>query len=565
MVRYFTSRLPITGRSMVAMVLPAVFAIALTSVATYAWRLPKSISFDSVRGLLAAMQFDAGLSPNLVTLTSANPVDLSSDVKQRESWRAPGYQAVPYLLVRLGLAWGTALRTTIVTCLLFGCAAWGMFYWLVLCNRTAAVFLMITTVCSSFVVSNIDAYQGGNLLLWTTTPLLVLANVVAMRGNHSKVGAILAFLGGCFSMLIFLIKYSGIFVGIGVVIAWVIAGGRSWHRLRGRFFQFGIGVLVGSVVLFSLREAARPTVVENAGAKVRLLEAATSLGAWPVSATDLAGPIYWLSRLLGASNEASLNWVTPGVGLLVLATVAGLQIRSLEVRSLFRRIKLFAVPGNETLLIALCVAAADTGLYAISIASVPAVEVSARLAKVTGMLLLPFILLALRAPAVEPFLQKLVRAGLLVALFGVAPAFGTYRFVATVRAANAGPQDSPSGVRVTSLGSRVSTERLHDELRALLSSSQTVLYVTFPDILLLRPSQRFVLVYVLDQARSIEELRLMAYHGLPESGIALLLSPILEIDGRAEAIRDSFKDVDGWKQVPLHSALGWSVWLSSPS
>jgi hypothetical protein len=74
-----------------------------------------------------------------------------------------------------------------------------------------------------------------------------------------------------------------------------------------------------------------------------------------------------------------------------------------------------------------------------------------------------------------------------------------------------------------------------------------------------------VLVYVLDQARSIEELRSLEYHGLPESGIALLLSPILEIDGRAEAIRKSFKDVHGWKQVPLHSALGWSVWLSSSS
>lgn len=537
------------------------FGLYLAIIVFHTAHFPKVVEFDSARGIVAAMQFNVGRSPSPFHLVSADPSDLGKDINSPETWRAPSYQTLPYLLVWLGLSWGNALKVLILICIVAGLMGWGFTYWLMLRDACSVGALLLLTVCSSSMAANVVQYRGGNLLLWAAAPLILLTSAVSMRSGHSVSRCVLAVLSGSMSVMVFFLKYSGLFLGLGTAVAWMLASGRRWHDLRDRFVLFCIGAAGATVPLLLWYDVTGPNPVSSAWSQQRLFEAAMSLGTWPVAATDLASAIQWYATRFGVDGLGK-SLFAPAAGLLILAGLLFVSWAQFSIRSLHGHAKQLMTPGREVYLVVLCAAAADTLLYAATIASGSAVEVSARLAKVTGALLLPLVFRTLCQTANSTVLKtRVVATSMIVTMFGLAPSFGSYALMSTIRDERSRLR---SEIRATSLGWNVDISGLQRELDDVLPSRRTVLYLTYPDVLFYRPEQRFLLVYVLDRGYSIAELALSEYIGSPSDGIALLLPAVLVRDGRALAIQRSFKSVVGWRERPLRSAPGWSIWLHGP-
>jgi hypothetical protein len=101
-----------------------------------------------------------------------------------------------------------------------------------------------------------------------------------------------------------------------------------------------------------------------------------------------------------------------------------------------------------------------------------------------------------------------------------------------------------------------------EEIGTLMPSSETVLVVTKPEPMLMKPKQRFMLIYVMDRNYTKEQLSELQFHGNPRHGVAMLLPRILEEDGRAVALQSAFRDIHDWKRTPVRSDPRWTLWLS---
>lgn len=179
-----------------------VFIVFVTCVSI----LPKTVNWDSARGILAAKQHSTGKSPNILRLVKADPSDLTKERIVPEVWRAPAYQALPYALYSIGLSWPDSLRVIILIFMIPGLASWGYYFNLIVSNKRMVGFLLFITLGYPGIVANVSEYQGGDLLLWAIAPFVITLNLFALQNQNIPQTSSFCSLGGFGATAIFLVK-----------------------------------------------------------------------------------------------------------------------------------------------------------------------------------------------------------------------------------------------------------------------------------------------------------------------------------------------------------------------
>jgi hypothetical protein len=548
------------ARGLLFVLLLVAFASLLSAILI----LPKSVAWDPSHGILAAMQYEKGVAPDIRTIVTASAQDLSSLDYNRVTLWPPAYQAVPFALRSLGLTWGNAFRILIASCLVVGLLGWLSYFRLFVREKSTLAALMLVVLCSGFAVENATYYLGGDILLWSAAPLLIVLNVLAIRSEKFLAGLILSIAAGFCATAIYAIKFSGIFLAIGLFAAWILQAYRSSPvRRKIPLWLFGAGL--GIVFLLAFGIIGGYTAVSPAGRVLNLPGGLSALGLWPMAMTHLDMAIGSLWDKLNLSPDQKI-WIGSAFGglLIIGMVVLGIAQRS-YLASFLRRSEDsagYAVP--MPVIVALCVIAVDTFLLAATIFLGSHVEIGARLARVSGLLALPLVFtLTIRGLSKCRGAAFVLAAAMTAVVFIAPPFYGMTRFLKHIR------QIYPLRERLTDneglvcqhFGDLDDVRSFTSELRSHVPSKNTILYTTYPNILFLFPTQRCLLVEAVELF-SVEQLRRETYVHPPGEGVALFLPRIFENDGKLAAIEQSFREIDSWEYVPMKSMTEWGLWIS---
>lgn len=525
--------------------------------------LPTEVAWDPSYGMLAAMQHEAGVSPDIYTLTSADPEDLAEDAPRRVSWWAPSYQAVPYAFRALGMSWGNALRATILASLLLGGVGWAGYFRQLVPDWNTVRLLLLVMFSASYSMGFVAQYGGGDLLLWATTPYLLSINLLAMKSQRPAVSMPLAFCGGLAAISIYFVKYSGVFLGIGLGLAWTWVALQRPSRRR-CYGGWLLGAVVAAAWLLMARSAGGTTPASSAGRSFLPFQGLAVLGLWPTAMTDVAA---CLTTALGRRGFSAreISWVTASLGWLLMVGLLGLawsQRRSLrDAAARGPMAAWFEIVGAPAVVVC-AVVAADTVLYAGLVSLGAAVSLEARLARLSGLLAMPLVFtFLLHCCRHAGRTARSCAVAWLFLLFVLPPGFGMLRLLKqTVQVVPRREQLVTREGMGAWFGPTVNAQAFYDEVRSRLPSKQTVLYTKSPTFFFFCPDQRCLIVEA-DSLYSREQLRSMVYKGVPADGVALLLPVSLVSEGKLEAIQASFHDIRRWESLPLRTAPGWSLSL----
>lgn len=531
---------------------------------------PKILDWDSRRGLLSAMQYEQSLVPNIVQLASADPHNLLQTHFEPEAWRSPGYQAIPWLFRQFGMSWGHAVRASILLFFFMGVVAWCACYRLVVKDTWAVVGFALALMLSPIMVDSLKVYDSGDLLLFGFVPVLILLNILTLRQRSKLAAHAFAAAGGLLSTTIFFFKYSGIFIGIGVGVAWLlICFFQREHRRI--FISWLIGAVSGIAAILATGYPWGPTPTSSIGAGIKWRDGILAFGAWPLSMTDSAESISRIGTFAGISEFEMRTVWCPAMGLVFCGILVWLLRREMTdtfmaFRGAVKRCSLDAWWPHMLMTIPFLT---DTLSYAAIIFCGGSVEVCARLARLSGLLAFPilFVMVWRYALASTPAVRVVCMA--LLALFiASGPFMGTLRvarLAVSIPSAYRSATEQSLGIRIEGVGSNLREQaEFYQELRTHMPSTETVLFVTAPEHLLEIPRQRHILVYVMEQYNSPEQLAALRFSGRPLYGVAMLLPQELEKDGRAVALQKAFADVREWKSVRFRSDPRWTLWLSPP-
>ena len=495
------------------------------------------------------------------TLVTADPRDLSSSEYNRVTLWAPAYQAAPLALHALGMSWGNALRVLILTCLVLGSLGWFFYFRFFVRGKCALAVIMLVMLCSAFTLDTATCYQGGDLLLWTTAPFLITLNVLAMRTERFLAGLILTLIGGFCAIAVYVIKFSGIFLGLGLMVAWGLQVFLS-RRNKRKLPAWISGAILGVVFLFLCGAIGGYTAVSSAGSKLDFKGGFAVLGLWPTAMTDLS--------MLIASVWGKLHLPRDKIDAVISFTgwllIAGLALLAFE-----RKTDLFSSAKDNlrnlitpAVFVALCVIATDTLMYVAVVLISSHVSIDARLARISGLLALPMVfVLTGRCLSQSRGAVRVITYCLILVLFVFPPVFGVARLASQLW------QFYPSRGKIASdeqlvnqhFGFQDDAKNFVRELRARIPSQKTILYTTYATNLFFCPAQRCLLVEAVEMF-STDELRKANYPRPPAEGVALLLPLEFESNGKLIAIQSSFRDIHSWEYVPMKSVSDWTLWIS---
>ncbi|MBT3355605.1 MAG: hypothetical protein HN402_11875 [Candidatus Scalindua sp.] len=145
-----------TKKRFLCMLLLVVSAVLFVAFGCCICLFPKSVNWDSARGILAAKQYEVGIFPNIVTLATADSDNMDKQLLNQEAYRSPGYQAIPLLFRSFGLPWGMSVKLTMLLFLIMGFIAWWVCYGLILTNKHVVLFLTLIILCSPWMIKNIN-------------------------------------------------------------------------------------------------------------------------------------------------------------------------------------------------------------------------------------------------------------------------------------------------------------------------------------------------------------------------------------------------------------------------
>ncbi len=179
-------------------------------------RVPEGIVGDAALQLRALQQFAAGRSPSLNHVVMPSLGDLTRDGAEWLTWWPPGPQILAYPWVALGAPLGTAARIVAALAMIIGSLGWSAWFrrfdlpthlrW----GAAAALPLLHSANATLFVFTQ-------DVLNFAVAPwLLTMADALAHRDDRAGV-APLWFLAGLALGLTYVIKYSLVFVAVGVL------------------------------------------------------------------------------------------------------------------------------------------------------------------------------------------------------------------------------------------------------------------------------------------------------------------------------------------------------------
>lgn len=516
---------------------------------------------DSAWGLLAALQHEAGRTPDSFTLVEAAADDLDRDRLRRVSMWAPAYQGVPVAFRRLGLTWPDAVRATTLAAWAIGAVAWVLWFRAALADRRLWPWLVAAFLAFRPSHQATHAYPGGENLEMAALPVAALCALWAL-GRHGVGGLAAAGLAGAAAGALFGVRYGALLVGLGLGAAW------AWEAWRRRLawsavlaFGGGLGLMLAAWRLAGIPGG--PTALGPADGPAPGWAMAWPFLIWPLALSDLDAPLrFWLFRPGQPLpfHEAGLQWI----GLAALSGLGGLWWLTRPARLAGGDAEAGGpARGRAARLAAGALLVTAAGL-AVLYARGANVSFEGRHMRLPALLLLPFVVECLVAGARSR--RPLARAAGLtgLALLVVLPAvygLGALWDKTWRRAPALAHLVGPLGLRLDLLAPVTDARAFYRELETL-APGDGVLYVVHPSLAFDLARRRTLVVFA-DTMRP-EFLASLRYRGAPAGGVALVLPAGFEASGKRAAIQASFVDLRAWTSTTPASAPAWRVWRGTP-
>jgi hypothetical protein len=209
------------------------------------------------------------------------------------SWWTPGQYLIPGLLTESGLSLGRALT---VTTLLFSCigiVGWYQAYRTLGFSEAVAWLTCGIITCNRFFVLPFGIYNGGEVLLFGSSPYLILAGLWAVNGPWLRAMALIPVF-----MLGFVLKNSALILALAVCAALIITTWRTGSRQRQfvGWIRWPLAFVITYATTFILYTSQGPTPITF---EPHVVDRAAGKGMFAMAAP-------FLSSL---SVDESLSWI----------------------------------------------------------------------------------------------------------------------------------------------------------------------------------------------------------------------------------------------------------------
>lgn len=502
--------------------LVALACIALQMLIVF--RAPQGVASDQLFQLTAVHQFMGGQSSSINRLVTIDEADLTRNVANWIDFWPPGFPVMAYAGAAVGLADGTSSRMIS----LLG-ASVGVMLWLAWSRRLGAgprsLYAIAALVPWTRHVSAMSLETSGEALLFAFAPgLLLLADRVRMTGDKRH-GLALGLLGGA----AFLCKYSA-----GVTFAAVLAAAWLSSRLPRERLLAPAGIalatftiivatwtMASSIVGSGLGNSALDTMQLREGWALNPLIAAANVG---LSIADLGAPLSQATQALGIR-------VLVGLGLL-LSAVALIGARQLREHG-------FTIAFVATTAILLAAIWTFSG----------AADYNHRHAMQAGLALLPLMAMRLDQQPTRSW-----RIALLAALMLASTAYGSASLVAKVsrNAADSEAADRLWGQFLTWRGA----QGVRDAASESCEGAPPIWFVV-DRLSALRLGGRRMGMGA--EFWSLERLRLRRREPA-QYCVVMLLPDAMDVDGRGDVLRKSFKLVQQWNRLTVEGST-FPLWI----
>jgi hypothetical protein len=527
----------------------AVFSVTLCAQFLLVIFTPKDVSWDPSYGLLAAQQKLAGTSPSIFTLVEVDPAQITRVSARPVHYWAPGYQAVPYVL-RFGvLDWGAALNATLGLVLITGAVGWFAYFAQILRSIDLALWLSVVVALTRFRWTMPLTYDGGDQLIWGASPWVLIIAAAALqlakRGLWARAVALAAAAGASGASL-FALKYSGIFIALGAaaVFCLICIRRRHWQMMVSAGVAFSVVMAV--IHWAGFPQASTPIASEHG--QMNIIPALASLGLPAIGATDLF-------RVLDVIVSGTLTTPFIGVGLSLLLLIGVYAFIRSRAATLFE--------GDNVLMqLAIGAVAADIVILFLVILDGGNVGLAGRYGRVSGLLLLPILVVIWQAMLHDRrwIWRTFAVTSVLIFLF-LPTALATARQLPNLfdRLAHSRSVTDADGIANRHLSPGSDVQSFYDAIESI--APDAVLYTIYPQMAFPLPRRPLLLVEAEEQETSTTLLR-RRYYGRSKGGVALLLPAAFEHNGKLEAIKASFLDYGEFVRHDLPADPKWVLWVA---
>lgn len=534
------------------------FAVLLIlGISAYAAFAQRPAIATDVGTYLLANATSRGIKPTV--LTSVDPQDLSQDRRSPITWWPESYGAIPELVnkstaaIGLNLDSGQVIQWTTFIGWGLGIFFWFWFFRLV-CSPTALPWIFLCFLSARYSHANFYLYDGGEFFYWSLFPAILLLNYKAAISDQTKrVSIYLAAGAGAMTPMLVLLKYSAGLssVGFGVAWLWLIYTRRVSKRA---FINWCInaGIMAGFILWLGIIPEGNPTQVDSPIQWTPLLWIP---GAWLFAMTDLGTLLNKLTLDLlpsmGNHHDGSEGWLFLPVALLVWWVLKNHPTQSPKDETVTSNIE-----RTKPLLIGHLLGFSLVLLVFLVRGS--AIHMDTRFLRPAAIAVLPLILPALWNARTTSHLQRRVAGLFLLATFTLIPslygiaALGHKTFI---RAQYAERLTDSDGLRHDLLSRTGDAVAFFDQLNKQ-TTSEDVIYILEPTMgIPLKERRLFMEEHA--HLRTKEVLASRNYRGTPAGTLYLPLPKQLVEDGRAEAIKNSFRDITDWSESTIENQPDW--------
>ena len=512
---------------------------------------PKNVSWDPSYGLLAAQQRLSGVSPSIFTLVEVDAAQITQVSAQPVSWWAPGYQAIPYALRFDTFNWGVALNLTLGVVLVIGSIGWFIYFAQVLGSAGLALWLSAAVGLTRFRWTMVLTYDGGDQLIWGASPWVLITAAAALRLTQkgaSTRAAVLSGLSGAMGASLFALKYSGIFVaiGVGAVFSMICLRHRYWMTILLAGASF-----LGVILILGPPQGPNPANTldpEMAG----ILRALAGFGLPAIGVTDLdrlLGVVLAKTSLSGASALIGTG-LSLGILFGVVAYVRGNSRPLIRGDRVLIELAIGGVIVDFLILFLLNLKGANVGL-------------AARFGRVSGFLLLPLLVAVWQGMLHEnrSIWRAFAALGILAILI-LPMLLGTARQLPNIidRLDHGASVTDVDGIVNVHLTPGTDVHAFYAEVESTAPNS--VLYTIYPQMAFPLARRPLILVEA-EELETPATLSKRRYYGRPADGVALLLPVTFEHNGKLEAIQASFVDIPQFVRHELPVDPKWALWVGS--
>lgn len=526
-----------------AVVLATVSAAIVLILAS---RVDQGFYSDPALQMKTVLQYLAGVSSRPNDVVEPGPADVSRDVHQTMVVWAPGTPLAFLPFVRAGLTPARAARAVAAIALLAGSIGWVLWFARFDLPAPATIAFAIVVPWMRFASNSLFLYSP-EVLVFACVPWVLLAALAGERVTRAPMLAAAAI--GALAGLLYVVKFSATFVTAGLFLwfAWRTArNGETAVRRVVRIAVFTAAAGIPIVMLSAMNQRASGSanlVLASLGGHWRWVYLVHAVGSTALTAADLDSLLAFLLMHPTHGVTQDVFWLSlaglPGGVLLLLLAARGTQSGA---HAELARLLLLASLGCILIVWTLSVT----------------VSIEARHLFSAGFAMLPLGLAegwAWSRTAGAPVRRLIAAAG---CVFVAAPlAYGVVSVAAKVRRYPANYRPAASGIYNPLLAPH-DPASVVDALRRIYDPATDIWYVTEPLTALDLPGRMIVRHVDFTKAEDLSRERFLT---LQRVRVHALLPPRFERNGKAAAVRDSFRQATGWSHAAI-AGSEYDVWTT---